>query len=103
MPPQVSPVFRPLLATVKLRERASPRPPVEEMRGGTAARVPSARLPPNSRILPAGSTAREVTCAIAASALVSFELSASQPDREATGVTPAPSPSGVQLLSISPG
>src|ERR1039458_7030120 len=73
------------------------------MPGGAEASVPSACLPPSSRMLPLGSTAREVTWAIAASALVCFELRASQPVREATGSTPAPSPKGVQLLSISPG
>ena len=46
---------------------------------------------------------------MAASALVSFELSGSQPVSCATGATedtsagPASSPKGVQLLSISPG
>ena len=40
---------------------------------------------------------------MAASALVCFALSGSQPVSEATGWRPAPSPRGVQLLSISPG
>jgi hypothetical protein len=54
-------------------------------------------------MLPECSTAPELTWAMAASALVVLELSGSQPVSEPTGVVPAPSPLGVQLLSMRPG
>src|SRR5579863_7592012 len=103
MPAQVRPVVRPLLATVRLSEGGSPLPPVEEIPGGAAARVPSDWRVPSSRMPPLADTAPEFTWAIAASALVALDLSGSQPVSEATGVVPGPSPLGVQLLSMSPG
>src|ERR1039458_7981109 len=99
----VSPVVRPLLATVILIVPFSPAPPVEEMPGGAAANTPPAPGRPNSRIAPVGLTAPEFTAAMAASALVELELSGSQAVSTPTCVVPAPSPLGVQLLSMSPG
>src|SRR3984957_19241864 len=100
---QVNPVVRPLLATVILTVGFSPLPPVEEIPGGAAANTPPAPGRPNSRIAPVGLTAPESTAAMAASALVVFELSGSHVVKTPTCVVPAPSPFGVQLLSMSPG
>src|SRR5580658_10031835 len=100
---QVNPVVRPLLATVKLRDGFSPLPPVDEMPGGAAANVPLLCCAPSSRIAPVVLTAPESTCAIAASALVELDFNGSQPVSVATSSVPAPSPNGVQLLSIRPG
>src|SRR5580658_4297632 len=100
---QVKPVVRPLLATVILTLGFSPLPAVEETPGGAAANTPPAPGRPNSRIAPVGLTAPEFTCAIAASALVVLELSGSHVVNTPTGVVPAPSPLGMQLLSMSPG
>ena len=65
--------------------------------------MPSGWRGPNSRMLPFVLTAPELTWAMAASALVVLERSESQLVRVPTGVVPAPSPLGVQLLSMSPG
>ena len=96
-------MVRPLLATDRLSHAVSPLPPVEEIPGGAAASVPSGWRVPNSRMLPFAFTAPELTWAMAASALVVLDLSESQLVSEPTGVVPAPSPLGVQLLSMSPG
>src|ERR1700722_20576663 len=100
---QVSPVVRPLLATVILTVGFSPLPAVEEIPGGAAASTPPALGSPNSRIAPVGLTAPESTAAMAASALVVFELSGSHVVKTPTCGFPAASTLGVQLLSMSPG
>ncbi len=85
----VSPVVRPLLATVMPIDPFSPMPFVEEIPGGAAARVPPCKVP-NSIIAPVGLTAFESTCAMAASTLVEAELRGSQVVSAPTGVTAAP-------------
>src|ERR1035441_5253504 len=97
---QVSPVVRPLLATVILMVPFSPLPFVEETPGGAAANTPPAPGRPNSIMAPVLLTAPEFTAAMAASALVEAELSGSQVARTQHCVVPAPC---VQLFSMSPG
>ena len=53
---QVSPVVRPLLATVNPSDASLALAAVEEMPGGAAASVPSACRAPSSRMLPAAFT-----------------------------------------------
>jgi hypothetical protein len=87
--PHVSPVVRPLLATVIPRSchrfalTRGARGPLRltrsnEVPGGAAANTPPAPGGPIPRIAPVELTAPEFTCAMAASALVEFELSGSQ-------------------------
>jgi hypothetical protein len=102
---QVSPVVRPLLATVNpVEDTVSPLPAVhetpdspleivQEVPGGAAGNVPPPRGgTPSSKMAPVLLTVLPFTCAMAASTLVELELSGSHAVKKPTSVVPEPSP-----------